>query len=229
MLRRSPPASIADLQERAASLTGVSLGALAAGLGVPVPVSSLRGKGWAGQVVEAALGGAGGSSPEPDFGPLGVELKTIPVDEAGRPRESTFVCTAPIEGAFEADWPTSRVCRKLAHVLWVPVRGERGGPLGERVIGVPRLWAPDAAEDAALAADWRMLSELIAGGELHRINARLGSVLQLRPKGANAEDYAWMLDEEGTWVRSVPFGFYLRARFTLGVLAGPEARLTASE
>lgn len=226
MRRVPPPSSLSDLEARAAALTGVSLGALAAWLEVPVPESALRGKGWVGQVVEAALGGAGGSSPTPDFGPLGVELKTIPVDDEGRPRESTFVCTAPIEGAFEADWETSRVCKKLAHVLWVPVRGDRGGPLGERTVGVPRLWVPDAAEVAALAADWRMLSELIAGGELQRINARLGRVLQLRPKGANAEDYAWMLDEEGTWVRSVPFGFYLRARFTGAVLAQTQTGTT---
>jgi len=29
-----------------------------------------------------------------------------------------------------------------------------------------------------------------------------------------------MLDDEGVWVRAVPYGFYLRARFTEGVVAG---------
>ncbi len=225
MLRRAPPpTSLPALEARAATLAGVSLARLAAELGAQVPADLRRAKGWAGQLVEAALGAEGGSSPEPDFAALGVELKTIPVGRDGCPRESTFVCTAPIEGAFEASWETSRVRRKLAHVLWVPVAGDRGEPPGARTIGTPRLWVPDPAEEAALAEDWLQLSELIAGGELHRIHGGLGAVLQLRPKGATAADYAWMLDEEGDWVRSVPFGFYLRARFTRGVVAGGAGR-----
>jgi DNA mismatch repair protein MutH len=168
--------------------------------------------------VERALGAEGGSRPAPDFEALGVELKTIPVTPDGRPHESTFVCTAPIEGAFEASWEESRVRHKLGRVLWVPVSGERGEPLTSRRVGRPRLWVPDAAEEARLAEDWRQLSELIVGGELHRIHGRLGRVLQLRPKGANAGDFAWMLDEEGEWVRAVPYGFYLRATFTRQLL-----------
>ncbi len=218
MLRRPPPTSLPELEARAVALTGLPLARLAAELDAPVPADLRRAKGWVGQLVEAALGAEGGSRPEPDFGALGVELKTIPVGRDGAPRESTFVCTAPIEGAFEASWETSRVRGKLAHVLWVPIAGDRGEPPGARTIGTPRLWVPDPVEDAAIAEDWLRLSELIAGGELHRIHGRLGAVLQLRPKGANAADYAWMLDEEGEWVRSVPFGFYLRARFTRGVL-----------
>jgi DNA mismatch repair protein MutH len=208
------------LEARAAALSGLSLSQLAAGLLAPVPADLRRAKGWVGQLVEAALGAEGGSRPEPDFAALGVELKTIPIGRGGAPRESTFVCTAPVEGAFDLDWERSHVRRKLAHVLWVPVVGERGEPPGTWTIGTPRLWVPDPAEDAALAADWIQLSELLAGGELHRIHGRLGAVLQLRPKGADARDYAWMIDEEGNWVRAVPYGFYLRARFTRRLLGG---------
>jgi DNA mismatch repair protein MutH len=218
LVRPSPPASHAELADRAALLEGQTLGELAAGLGVPVPTELRRAKGWAGQLVERALGAEGGSRPAPDFEALGVELKTIPVTPDGRPHESTFVCTAPIEGAFEASWEESRVRHKLGRVLWVPVSGERGEPLTSRRVGRPRLWVPDAAEEARLAEDWRQLSELIVGGELHRIHGRLGRVLQLRPKGANAGDFAWMLDEEGEWVRAVPYGFYLRATFTRQLL-----------
>ena len=220
MIHRPPPSSLADLRARADALRGVSLGALAAELGATIPEEARRSKGWIGQLVEAALGAEGGSRPEPDFAGLGVELKTIPVAEDGRPRESTFVCTAPIEGAFEGAWLESRVRHKLAHVLWVPIHGDPDGALELRTIGVPKLWTPNPEEGAALAADWLLLSELIAGGELHRINARLGAVMQLRPKGANAADYAWMIDDEGGWVRAVPYGFYLRARFTAKLIAG---------
>lgn len=218
MPRPDLPATEAELSTRADALTGARLADIAAWLRVPVPTDLRRAKGWVGQLVEAALGAQGGSRPAPDFEALGIELKTLPVGSDGRPLESTFVCTAPIEGAFEPSWEASRVRHKLARVLWVPVHGDRGVPPGERTIGRPRLWSPDPAQEAALAADWRLLSELLAGGELHRIDARLGAVMQLRPKGANAADYAWMLDDEGTWVRAVPYGFYLRAGFTAGVV-----------
>lgn len=219
-VRRPPPRSVDELEARAAALHGLSLGRLAADLDAPVPVELRRAKGWVGQLVEAALGAEAGSRPHPDFEALGVELKTIPVADDGQPHESTFVCTAPVAGAFETSWEASRVRRKLARVLWVPVHGRRGSELAARVIGRPRLWVPDRDEAEALASDWWRLSELIAGGELHRIHGGLGAVLQLRPKGANAADFAWMIDEEGEWVRSVPYGFYLRTGFTRRVLAG---------
>lgn len=219
MRRLAPPATLDALRARAAGLEGLSLGAIAGALDTPVPADLRRAKGWPGQLVEAALGAEGGSRPEPDFAHLGVELKTIPVDAAGAPRESTYVCVAPTEGAFEPSWEASLVRRKLARVLWVPVAGGREVAPAARVVGRPVLWEPDADALAALGADWLALSELLAGGELHRIHGRLGQGLQLRPKAASASDYAWMLDEEGTWVRAVPYGFYLRARFTAAILA----------
>lgn len=221
MRRVAPPATTDALEARAHALAGRTLAEIAAHLHAPVPADLRRHKGWVGQVIEAVLGAEGGSRPEPDFAALGVELKTIPVTRAGVPRESTFVCTVPTEGAFETRWEASHVRRKLAHVLWVPVAGESDEPPGARTIGTPRLWRPDAREDAVLAADWLALNELLVGGELHRISARLGRALQLRPKAANADDFAWMIGEDGDWVRAVPYGYYLRARFTAGVLGGP--------
>ncbi len=220
-MRRAPaPSSIDELVRRAEALRGRTFASLAAEFGVGVPDDLRRAKGWLGQLVEAALGAEGGSRPEPDFLALGVELKTLPVAEDGTPRESTYVCTAPTEGLFDPTWEDSHVRRKLARILWVELRGERSDAPGARTIGRANLWSPTPEEEAVLQTDWQHLSELIVGGELHRIHARLGRALQLRPKAANAEDYAWMLDEEGSWVRSVPYGFYLRARFTRGVFGG---------
>src|SRR5262249_53898235 len=135
--RRPPPQSLRELLLRVEALSGRTLGELAAALGVELPAETRRGKGMAGQLVERALGADGGSAPQPDFSGLGVELKTIPVGADGRPRESTYVCkVAPLEIAHE-EWPTSRVRRKLAHVLWIPLAAE--GSLSERTIGVGRL------------------------------------------------------------------------------------------
>src|SRR5690349_22392242 len=102
-----PPSSERELCDRAAWLRGRTIGELARALGTAVPVAGARGKGKMGTLVEKALGAEAGSASLPDFPTLGIELKTIPVDDAGVPRESTFVCTISLAGAEHADWSTS--------------------------------------------------------------------------------------------------------------------------
>ena len=216
-MRRPPPRNRADLRRRAAALADRPLAHIAREVGAPVPVDLRRDKGWIGTLMEAALGASAGQAAEPDFPALGVELKTIPLRDDGRPRESTYVCTAPLDGSMERTWEACWVRRKLATVLWVPILGT-GAP-GARRVGTPVLWQPTAAQEALLQADWEGLAETIALGAFDQIDARRGRVLQLRPKAASAAERVWALDAEGEWVQVVPRGFYLRARFTRELLA----------
>ncbi|HEY6477136.1 MAG TPA: MutH/Sau3AI family endonuclease, partial [Polyangia bacterium] len=80
------------LLAHARALVGVELSELADALGLPVPVGNVRTKGWSGQVIEQELGATVGGARGPDFAALGVELKTVPVDENLEPLESTAVC-----------------------------------------------------------------------------------------------------------------------------------------
>ena len=93
-----PPETEDALLARATSLSGRTLSEVAKPYGWRVPKDFRRHKGWAGQLIELALGASAGSKAEPDFPHLGIELKTIPVSEVGQPYESTFVCTAPLDG-----------------------------------------------------------------------------------------------------------------------------------
>ncbi|TNE85181.1 MAG: DNA mismatch repair endonuclease MutH [Deltaproteobacteria bacterium] len=210
------PRDEAELLARAEALAGRRLAEVAADHVFAVPEHLRRHKGWIGQLVEAALGATAGSRAEPDFPHLGVELKTLPVDETGKVTQSTFVCSAQLDGSMARTWEECWVRKKLARVLWVPIVGD--GPPGERLIGTPLLWSPDPEEDAVLRADWEEHAHLIGTGQLWQVNARRGQVLQVRPKAANASDLTWTLDEEGEEVRENPRGFYLRARFTRGIL-----------
>ena len=74
-----PPRTESELLERAESIAGLELHELASRRGWPVPGSSRAAKGWAGQLLEEALGATAASLPEPDFQLIGVELKTIPI------------------------------------------------------------------------------------------------------------------------------------------------------
>ncbi|MBJ93880.1 MAG: DNA mismatch repair endonuclease MutH [Rickettsiales bacterium] len=213
------PANPEALMQRARSLAGRSLAWIAAELDQPVPDDLRRHKGWAGQLLERALGASGGSRAEPDFPHLGIELKSIPVGTDGRPRESTWVCVAPLDGSLAPCWQDSWVRRKLASVLWLPVLASAGQPPGERRVGTALLWSPSAEEDRLLERDYEELAELICTGALNRLDAHQGEALQLRPKAANSRELVWMLDEQAQWVEVNPRGFYLRRTFTEQLLS----------
>lgn len=211
-----PPPDEPTLIARADALAGRTLAEVAGLLDAPVPLDLTRAKGWIGQLLEAALGATASSRPVPDFEALGVELKTLPVDGRGRPRESTFVCSASLDGGLAPRWEGSRVREKLARVLWVPIAGS--GPPGERVIGQGVLWSPSDAEEAVLRADWDELAGLLALGEHWQVDGSRGVALQLRPKAAHSGTLAWTLGADGDWVREGPRGFYLRPSFTEQIL-----------
>ena len=212
-----PPESERELVERAEAIAGLSLGTLAARLGQDVPADLRRAKGWVGTLMEAALGATAGSRDEPDFPGLGIELKTIPVDAAGHPRETTFVCTITLQEMGDQEWERSRVRRKLARVLWIPV--EAGPvPVSDRRVGAPMLWSPSAEEEEALRFDWEELAGIIGRGDVESITAHLGEHLQVRPKAASSRSRSGGVDRDGASFAALPRGFYLRTSFTRRLL-----------
>ena len=200
--------------ERARALAGRTVGELGQEFGREVPPTAHRAKGLVGQLAEDALGATAGSKDVPDFEAIGVELKTIPLNAEGKPRESTFVCTIPLLKMAETEWEQSVVWRKLRRVLWIPVEADPALPLPERRLGMPILWSPSEPEVRALRGDWERLADLIGRGEIDRITAHLGDVLQVRPKAANSRVRRRAPEEDGAYVWANPKGFYLRTRFT---------------
>jgi DNA mismatch repair protein MutH len=214
-----PPENEQILLAQAQSLAGYTLGELAALAGLPIPPDLKRDKGWIGILLELWLGASAGSKPEQDFAALGIELKTIPIDSRGRPLETTFVCVAPLTGNTGVVWETSHVRHKLKRVLWIPVEGERQIPLAERRVGSPLLWEPSEEEDRQLRLDWEELMDLIVLGQVERITARHGEVLQLRPKAANSKALTEAIGLDGSRILTLPRGFYLKKNFTSALLA----------
>lgn len=191
--------------------------------------SALRGpsvqrKGKVGTLVELALGASAGSAGEPDFPALGVELKTIPLDPAGRACESTFVCSlGPLAQTDSCTWQASRLRRKLAHVLWVPIVREPAGPR----IGAPLFWKPSPEQEAVLRGDFDDIMGLCAIGQVERLTARVGVWLQARPKAAHGRVRTWAYGPDDEPIEAMPRGFYLRARFTTALLRDPGTMLGA--
>lgn len=212
------PESKGDLLRRARALSGLTFAEAAAMLSTSVPANLLHHKGWTGQLLERLLGATAASRDVPDFEHLGIELKTLPVDARGRPVESTFVCTVPIEEIAQSEWGDSRVKRKLDQVLWIPVDGERSIPMPRRRIGEPLLWSPSVEEEATLHFDWDTLAGMVGRGDIDGITGHLGTALQIRPKARDSRARLWGLDEDGVRIEQMPRGFYLRASFTQAIL-----------
>lgn len=214
-----PPSSEAELLERAHDLAGRTLAEIAREAGTALPADLKRRKGTVGTLLERVLGATAGSRALPDFPGLGIELKTLPVGVTGQPRESTFVCSLPLRTIAELDFADSLVRRKLARVLFVPVEAEPALPLANRRIGTPFLWAPSPDEEELLRADWDELVGKIGCGVADLITGHLGAALQVRPKAATGRVRTRVHDEDGGYFATVPRGFYLRARFTAGIVA----------
>ena len=212
------PKTTEELLSRAQAIAGLSFGELAAQLGIPVPPDLKRDKGWVGMLLETALGATAGSKAEQDFRHLGIELKTIPINAQGYPLETTFVSLAPLIQNSGVNWQNSHVRHKLSRVLWIPIEGSRSIPLAERRIGTPILWQPSEQQERQLQRDWEELMDYIVLGQLDKINARLGEVLQLRPKGANSKSLTKGIGKNGEIIDTLPLGFYLRKEFTHEIL-----------
>ena len=212
------PKTTEELLSRAQAIAGLSFGELAAQLGTPVPPDLKRYKGWVGMLLETTLGATAGSKAEQDFRHLGIELKTIPINAQGYPLETTFVSLAPLIQNSGVNWQNSHVRHKLSCVLWIPIEGIRSIPLAERRIGTPILWQPSEQQERQLQRDWEELMDYIVLGQLDKINARLGEVLQLRPKGANSKSLTKGIGKNGEIIDTLPLGFYLRKAFTHEIL-----------
>lgn len=212
------PKTTEELLSRAQAIAGLSFGDLATQLGTPVPPGLKRDKGWVGMLLETALGATAGSKAEQDFHHLGIELKTIPINAQGYPLETTFVSLAPLIQNSGVNWQNSHVRHKLSRVLWIPIEGSRSIPLAERRIGIPILWQPTEQQERLLQRDWEELMDYIVLGQLDKINARLGEVLQLRPKGANSKSLTKGIGKNGEIIDTLPLGFYLRKAFTHEIL-----------
>ena len=209
-----PPNSEAELQQRITNIAGLQVGELAEQCGIQVPENLRSHKGWLGDLAERALGCDAASLPEPDFMALGIELKTLPVNQKGLVQESTYICTVPLKNTAKHQWQTSCVYKKLRHVLWLPVQASPEIPLAERHIGTGLLWRAAENELSVLKKDWEELMNIITLGNFESLSAQHGDVLQIRPKAANASVLVDAVGPDGQLIQTLPRGFYLRPHFT---------------
>lgn len=210
----SPPKTFEELIEKLNFIVGKSLTELAEFAKLPVPIDPLHGKGFTGELIEKCLGASAANQSIPDFPELGVELKSIPVDDNLNPLESTFLCYAPLTGIRHYQFESSPLYSKIARVLFVLVRASRELDFNERIVVGYFFYSPSREELATVREDFNELYELVKTGNVERINARIGQIIQMRPKGANGKVLTECIGKNGEIIKTRPRGFYMRRAFT---------------
>ena len=98
------------------------------------------------------------------------------------------------------------------------ILSEKHLAIGERTIGFPFLWQPSLIENKLLEQDWEEIMDMIAMGDIEKINGKIGQVLQLRPKAANSKALTDAIGKDGQPIKTLPRGFYLKIPFTHQIL-----------
>lgn len=202
------------LVESINSLTGKTIAQLADEYNLTVPNEVSKRKGFLGLIIEKALGTTAGTRALPDFVELGIELKTLPISANQRVSESTFITTISLQTLNQETFETSTCYKKLNHILWIPVEGDKLIHYPDRRIGRGFFWKPSLDDLEILKRDWTELTDLIRMGQINAISSHLGEYLQVRPKGQDAKSLCNAYGEEGEVIKTLPRGFYLRAAFT---------------
>ncbi len=212
--RLPEPQSFSELKLRLDTINGQTIAALAAAAGLEIPSAMVHAKGFAGQLIELHLGACAGSRPIPDFPALGLELKTLPVDEKLQPLESTFLCHAPLTGVRSLTFEQTTLFNKIRSILFVLLQGSRAIALPDRHVLGYFHFIPSAEELQTIRDDWSELMEMVSLGEVNSITARIGTIIQMRPKAASGRNLTCCTGPDGRMIKTRPRGFYLRREFT---------------
>lgn len=213
-MAQTPPKSFEELIERLNLITGLSISEIADNLKIKLPVSTTRGKGFIGELLEIALGASAKNQSIPDFPELGLELKSLPIDKNFKPLESTFVCHAPLMNIRDLNFKNSALYAKIKRVLFILIDGTKGLDYSEKYIRGYFFYTPTQEDLVTLNKDFDELYELIKTGEVEKINARIGHIVQLRPKGADGTALTQAIGKDGQIIMTRPRGFYIRRCFT---------------
>lgn len=229
IVKASPPQTEAELWSRAGAIAQLTLGEIAAAVSMTLPSDFRRDKGFIGQLLENILGATAGNLAKPDFTQLGIELKTLPLNANGQPKESTYVSIVPLMSREPLSWQRSELYQKLRRVLWIPYFFDKTLEPRYWRLSNPILWSPSIEEEAILRVDWYELMGRVQMGQLDQINARLGQYLQIRPKALNAGVRTQGIGINGECVRTSPRGFYLRTAFTAKIVTKSELTYELSD
>ena len=208
-----------EILAQAKRYQGKTINEVSGELGTSIPEDHVHTKGKVGNLFEVLPGSDAKSHSSPDFEKIGLELKVVPINEKGKPWETTAITSIDYMEIPSQKWEDSRAYRKTRHILFVPIiQMSKKASIGERRVGKPFLWRPSPQVDSQLKKDWESAAYLIREGRAHELTGRMGLYMQPRTKGRNSTDLVEAPGIDNQIVRVKRRAFYFRVSFTRRII-----------
>ncbi|GAA4359633.1 hypothetical protein GCM10023151_10680 [Kangiella marina] len=95
----------------------------------------------------------------------------------------------------------------------MPNVASRELPIEQRQIATPFLWQPTFEQEQTLKKDFEDVLDQVSMGNVEQVDARLGEILQVRPKAANSKALTDAIGTDGSTIKTLRKSFYLRPQF----------------
>ena len=176
----------ATVLRRLVSYSGRSLASIAGELGISIG----RAKSSAALLVRHAIGVTNDRVRIREFEQRGIEIKTVPVSEAGRPWEAMSFPKFNHMQVIHEEWEHSDLLSRLSRLLIVPlVRPARDTPKEESLWGIPFFWSPNYEQLRGIESEWRDYVSRIARGQSNQLPGYSATrFIHVRPHGRDKTD-----------------------------------------
>lgn len=170
-------------------------------------------KGAFGQLVESyGFGIPTNSSTEPDFQPVGIELKVVPLKKSGRTwtvKERTKICMVDYHKLVKEQWNSSHCKSKLTQILFVFYRHETD--IWSSSVEDHLLYVLDHRNEAeAIKNEWSLIKSQVSAGQAHSLSESLTSRLAASTAGPKGKDVPQPYSAQGARKRA----FSLKPSYT---------------
>lgn len=174
-------------------------------------------KAAAGDIAEIVAGKKPDSLPEADFSQFDIEVKTVPLDLMGHPRENTKITALNYTRLLTEEWATSHVYEKVRVVLFVPIVKEDTKRPDSWYVRSPFIWMPSRGQLSVIRNDWETIQGMVQRGE--QLAAKIGQYLIANTsgqgKGRDERTYHLL---NGRAIKVKTRAFFLRKTFVSEIL-----------
>jgi DNA mismatch repair protein MutH len=198
-----------DLLRVYTEIQGIPFRELAETLGYDITKDPKSMKSAAGDIAEMVAGKKPDSLPQADLTQFDIEVKTVPLDLLGYPRENTKITAVNYSSLLTEEWAMSHVYEKVRVVLFVPIVKEDTRRPDSWYVRSPFIWMPSHDQLAVIREDWETIQGMVqSGGQL---TAKVGQYLiaNTSGQGKGRDDRTYQL-ADGRTIPVKTRAFFLR-------------------
>lgn len=206
-----------DLLRIYTEIQGIPFRELAETLGYDIAKDPKSMKSAAGDIAELVAGKKPDALPQADLSEFDLEVKTVPLDLRGYPRENTKITALNYTKLLKEKWEISHVYEKVRVVLFVPIVKEDTKRPEAWYVRSPFIWMPSRDQLAVIRKDWEKIKKMVRGGE--QLTATVGEYLiaNTSGQGKGKDDRTYELPD-GRTIAVKTRAFFLRKTFVAEIL-----------